>query len=428
MIKKKARVNKKLKLKPLKFKKKRKGDGISESVMRMLNMQDSFSSNRAIPSNFYEPDMRTSYYRTIDSDEFPIGSYIENKTGRPITHFYKPASTNTRELCHFIEDVDNLLKQFPFQNIFSFESWDPDESSIKSSCVYEWKVDDGIILLLVSNYPKQYKNKKIKKRITISLTLASNAPEATFNQVRDYIIDSYKKAPVPNNNVNLVIAGPGGYDTETFDLPKQVIDIQLNYGTAFLPIHETILSKLNKQKGKGLVLLHGDPGTGKTHYLKYLASRIRNKRVLFIPPFLADFITSPDMVPFLIDNSNSILFIEDAERVITDRTENGSTGVSNILNITDGILSDILNIQIVATFNMDKKKIDPALLRKGRLIAEHKFEALSVEDSNRLLKHLGINHTTDKPMTLTEIYNHKDKHHVSDENNGQRRRIGFGAN
>jgi ATP-dependent 26S proteasome regulatory subunit len=160
-----------------------------------------------------------------------------------------------------------------------------------------------------------------------------------------------------------------------------------------------------------LVLLHGTPGTGKTHYLKYIASKIKDKRVLFIPPYLADFITSPEMTPFLIQNSNSILFIEDAERVITDRNSGGANGVSNILNITDGILSDILKIQIVATFNMDKAKIDSALLRKGRLIAEHKFDALPID----LIKHLGKNYVADKPMTLTEIYNLEETEYKSEE-------------
>jgi len=121
------------------------------------------------------------------------------------------------------------------------------------------------------------------------------------------------------------------------------------------------------------------------------------------------------MTPFLIENSNSVLFIEDAERVITDRQTGGANGVSNILNITDGILSDILNIQIVATFNMDKAKIDSALLRKGRLIAEHKFDALGVEDANNLLKHLGKEANTTKPMTLTEIYNVEEAEYKSED-------------
>ncbi len=104
---------------------------------------------------------------------------------------------------------------------------------------------------------------------------------------------------------------------------------------------------------------------------------------------MAEMLSEPSFIPFLMDHRNSILIIEDAERVISDREGNGSpAGVSNILNLTDGILGDCLNIQVIATFNMKKEKIDQALLRKGRLIAEHKFEKISVEKKNKILKFL----------------------------------------
>lgn len=107
-----------------------------------------------------------------------------------------------------------------------------------------------------------------------------------------------------------------------------------------------------------------------------------------------------------MDHKNSILIIEDAERVISDREGNGSpAGVSNILNLTDGILGDCLSIQIVATFNMKREKIDQALLRKGRLIAEHKFEKLTIDDTNKLLKYLNKEHISEEPMCLADIYN-----------------------
>jgi SpoVK/Ycf46/Vps4 family AAA+-type ATPase len=130
------------------------------------------------------------------------------------------------------------------------------------------------------------------------------------------------------------------------------------------------------------------------------------------------------MTPFLIENSNSILFIEDAEKVITDRNIEGSRGVSNILNLTDGILSDILNIQIVATFNMDKKKIDTALLRKGRLIAEHKFGKLSLEETKKLIEQLGYDKEVKEGLTLSEIYNIKEEEYKSDGD--YMPKIGFG--
>jgi ATP-dependent 26S proteasome regulatory subunit len=121
---------------------------------------------------------------------------------------------------------------------------------------------------------------------------------------------------------------------------------------------------------------------------------------------MAEMLSEPSIIPFLMDHKNSILIIEDAERVISDREGNGSpAGVSNILNLTDGILGDCLNIQVIATFNMKREKIDQALLRKGRLIAEHKFEKLSVNDTNKLLKHLEKNQEVEEGMVLADIYN-----------------------
>jgi ATP-dependent 26S proteasome regulatory subunit len=54
---------------------------------------------------------------------------------------------------------------------------------------------------------------------------------------------------------------------------------------------------------------------------------------------------------------------------------------------------------------MRREKIDSALLRKGRLIAEHKFELLSIDETNKLLKHLNKNFISSEPMSLADIYN-----------------------
>jgi hypothetical protein len=208
------------------------------------------------------------------------------------------------------------------------------------------------------------------------------------------------------SSISLVKSDMGHLDVEDYDLTIPPMDLGLNYGEEFIKIHDLIVSRLNKPNGKGIILLHGEPGTGKTSYIKHLTSLIEEKNILFIPPSMAEMLSEPSIIPFLMSHKNSILIIEDAERVIADREGNGSAvGVSNILNITDGILGDCLNIQIIATFNMKREKIDPALLRKGRLIAEHKFEKLSVENTNKLLKHLEKDYTSTEEMALADIYN-----------------------
>ena len=359
-------------------------------------------------------------YKPIDYDDFPIGMYMINKTGRSASGYFRISD----EFHVKQDDALALVEKLGFVEIFNKSLFM--QSGHFENKIYERVFDDGIVLLMVDSIAKKWGasvSKSYRQDRGINISLCANASPKDFDKITSQFTPLAKRRREKENNIALVIQTNRGYDTTSFELPKQKLDIELGYGKSFKPIHEKIIHKLNERKSKGLVLLHGTPGTGKTHYLKYLASKIKNKRVLFIPPFLADFITSPEMTPFLIQNAGSVLFIEDAEKVITDRNTGGGNGVSNILNITDGILSDILNIQIVATFNMDKKKIDEALLRKGRLIAEHKFDALPTDDSQALIDHLGFDYKTDKPMTLTEIYNLSEVEYKSEDKG--RTTIGF---
>ena len=110
---------------------------------------------------------------------------------------------------------------------------------------------------------------------------------------------------------------------------------------------------------------------------------------------MVDSITDPAFIPFLMSNNDSILIIEDAEPALEKRGNGGrSSAVSNVLNLTDGLLSDCLKISIVATFNTGIKNIDEALTRKGRLLMNYKFEKLSKEKSKKLLEKNG--HSIDK--------------------------------
>lgn len=209
------------------------------------------------------------------------------------------------------------------------------------------------------------------------------------------------------SNISLIKSHGSGYlDLEEYQLKVNKIDLELNYGSEFKKVHDTIIKRLNTKDDKGIVLLHGEPGTGKTTYIKHIATLIKDKDVIFVPPMMAESLTDPSIIPFLMDYRNSILIIEDAEKVLGSR-EGGtlSQSTSNLLNLTDGILGDCLNIQIIATFNTKRENIDSAFMRKGRLIAEHKFTKLSPEESNKLLKHIGKDVVVDESMVISDIYN-----------------------
>lgn len=184
-------------------------------------------------------------------------------------------------------------------------------------------------------------------------------------------------------------------------------DIGIHYGESFVPKLDNIMDNLCN-KNHGLILLHGDPGTGKTNLIRYIISKMYDKKkIIYIPAYMVEQFANPEFITFLQKHKNSILILEDAEFALQKRgAEYGAQAVSNLLNITSGLLNDAIGIQVIATFNMDKKKLDDALLRPGRLLNEHKFEKLSIDDAKKLAKYINKKDLEiTQPMTVAEIYN-----------------------
>ena len=87
-----------------------------------------------------------------------------------------------------------------------------------------------------------------------------------------------------------------------------------------------------------------------------------------------------------------------------------------LLNLTDGIIGDVLGIKLICTFNTSLNNIDKALIRKGRLSLKYEFKKLAKDKVSNI-----IGKTVDKEMTLADIY-------YADENDFSKKiqnKIGF---
>jgi hypothetical protein len=204
--------------------------------------------------------------------------------------------------------------------------------------------------------------------------------------------------------INILTLTSGGLQLKHLPVSPTNLDIDLYYNDDFKAVDELIRSRLEQENDKGIILLHGLPGTGKTTYLRHLIGTL-TKKVLFVSPTVAGNLMSPEFIDILIDNPNTVLVIEDAEQIILDRKMGGNSVVSSLLNVSDGLLSDCLNVQLICTFNSALNLVDPAFLRKGRLIARYEFGKLDPIKAQRLSDHLGHERKISQGMTLAEIAN-----------------------
>ncbi|MEM9991193.1 MAG: AAA family ATPase [Bacteroidota bacterium] len=212
-----------------------------------------------------------------------------------------------------------------------------------------------------------------------------------------------------------------GFTTQGISTDRTELSIKDNYNEAFLEVDKVIKETI-LQKRSGLILLHGSPGTGKTTYIRSLVSEFEQLKFIFIQNEFVAHLMHPDFISFLLNQRDAILIIEDAEKVIISR-EGGQerSVVSTILQLTDGLFSDYLNIKIICTFNTHLSKIDTALLRKGRLIAMHEFKPLALDKTNALLESMGLEKTKEG-MSVADIYNYGEKAHA---NIKKKNNIGF---
>lgn len=162
------------------------------------------------------------------------------------------------------------------------------------------------------------------------------------------------------------------------------VDLKVNYGSNFFEEHKKIKQKLSEEQS-GLFIFHGTSGCGKSTYIKKLAEEIKDKKFVYVPEFMVSSLNEPTLMGLFIEHKNSVMVIEDAEKVILEREKNNSSLVSILLNISDGILSDVLKTPIILTYNTKTENIDEALLRKGRLKYMHEFKTLEVEEVKKIL-------------------------------------------
>ena len=383
------------------------------------------------PVGFKESILANYYNETDSSDIYPVISQWIIEHGEPPSTFYSQCLYNFHELLPFLNGIYGDTEPC---NVTMGSLTDEYDSSVVvcGSCI---KLNTNLWVRLSGTPKNKFNMVRVSNGENITADHIVDIRYYFTTNYRDEVIKLFenlktillRRSEHIESHISLLTQkGLGTLTLNNFNIECPIVDFDLMYNEGFSIVHNLINSSLNTEENKGLVILHGASGTGKTTYIKYLISQVK-KRVIYLPPNMVNILSNPEFLTFLVDHKDSVIIIEDAENILGNRIGGNNQSVSNILNLSDGILSDVLHIQIICTFNASLSTIDEALLRKGRLICEYEFKPLEEKRVKALAKHLGIDDTTIKTLKeqpLSDVFNLNVGYH-SDDTHANRRPIGF---
>ena len=356
----------------------------------------------------------SKYYHPINILQIDSDDHVEVYDKYKLLTFSNPYRCLLDDLMAriYIGNEDLVIQRDKLKHFVKCTDYYTIEYASKQNELYEseecyFQPDLEIFLIIDKNLSNEYDNQIFEDGLykVNSVYYQNDNPNAK-EHLNSLFSEYIEKFISKESKVSILLKTQIGLEIKTHSIKPYRIDFETMYNDDFFEIHSRVKNALTNDN-KGVVLFHGIAGSGKTNYIKWLTSQIPNKKFIFVPTTMIGSLTDPAFISLLIGNKNSVLVLEDCENYIAERTAfNSNTDVvSSILNIDDGMLSDVLECQLICTFNSDISKIVSALLRKGRLIAEYKFKELTVEKCNKYLQSTDREFIVDKPYSLAELTN-----------------------
>lgn len=256
----------------------------------------------------------------------------------------------------------------------------------------------------------------------------------------------------PEGRVHVLVPTPSGISKYAIGLGAIPLE-KINYRPEVLIGYNRIVKDLDSPNPLGrLAILSGPTGTGKTYLIRALMGELPKVVFLLLPSNMTANLSGPEILSALIDASEEInctcdecleandnrldklqdffeskdlvpypipgksvhsrkrtiaLVIEDADECLSNRASDNISAISSVLNLSDGIIGNCLDLRIICTTNQEIENIDCALLRSGRLSEHIEVGLLDVEQAKAAYRQIGCiieQNWSNKFYPLSDVY------------------------
>lgn len=242
--------------------------------------------------------------------------------------------------------------------------------------------------------------------------------EEELNVLREFVKATFHP-PVRRGHIFAIINSGGRLSLSSIGSAGEKL-VPGNYNSDIIEGYRGAIEDLQSSSPAGrIVVMEGEPGTGKTHLIKSFLVDVPDAMFVLVSPDMVQSLDGPELLPLLLSNKAVyspngpiVLVLEDADKCLVKRGGDNMNSIQALLNLSDGILGTLLDLRMIATTNAKKLEIEPAILRPGRL--SKRIEVGPLDHSTalgvyqRLLPESRVPYELSKDMgkkmTLAEVY------------------------
>lgn len=253
----------------------------------------------------------------------------------------------------------------------------------------------------------QYDKNTEKEVITdvIIYTINDDDVEQILEKINEFKLDYQQNEEY---KFNLLSINSDGLYLE----PTDIIDS--DYDNFNLYYNDSVIKNMNKtvkslkSKKKGLTIIYGERGTGKTTLSTYISSLL-DRICIFVPSNMIDLsINSNDFRNLIKKYKQSVIIIDDSEIFFSNAYTKSNIFTNNLVQMVDGFNSDVDNLHIFIILNVeDISYVDTTLLECNNLVDVLYVDKLKKDKVENLSTHLKRKIKNIGEMKLIDVINKK---------------------